>query len=59
MHTLRIGGKSKANNGMDMTIVAYRSSADIDVQFEVSVFVKNRSYANFRRGSIRNPFTNS
>jgi hypothetical protein len=59
MRTLRIGEKSKANNGMEMTIIAYRSSADIDVQFEVGVFVKNRFYANFRKGSIRNPFTNS
>lgn len=55
----RIGEEVKAKNGLRMKIIAYRNANDIDVQFEDGVFVKNRSYANFRKGSIRNPFINS
>ena len=55
MHTLRIGEKSKANNGMEMTIVAYRSSADIDVQFDDGNVVKNKRYQQFKKGEIANP----
>lgn len=38
-----------------MTIVAYRSSADIDVQFEDGQTVTNRAYANFIKGTIGHP----
>ena len=55
MRTLRIGEKSKANNGMEMTIVAYRSSADIDIQFEDGNVVKNKRYQQFKKGEIANP----
>lgn len=55
MSITRVGEKSKANNGMEMKIIGYRSSLDIDVQFEDGTIVKGKSYQQFKRGEIANP----
>ena len=52
-HTkMRIGETRKMHNGMNATIVAYRSSTDIDVQFEDGEIAKNKRYSAFEEGSI-------
>ena len=51
----RIGQTNIANNGMKMTIIAYRSAVDIDVQFEDGAIVKNKKYQNFKLGIISHP----
>lgn len=53
--TTRVGEIRRAKNGLMMTIVAYRSSTDIDVQFEDGQTVTNRAYANFIKGAIGHP----
>lgn len=55
----RTGEVRRANNGMMMKIIAYRSSYDIDIQFEDGAVVYNKRYCNFKRGSISNPKTDS
>jgi len=50
-----VGLSKIANNGMMMTIIVYRSSLDIDVQFSDGTIVTNRTMSSFRTGSIRNP----
>lgn len=52
---IRMGETKKANNGMSMTIIAYRKSNDIDVKFEDGTVVTNRNYQDFKSGEIRNP----
>lgn len=44
-----------ATNGLKMTIIVYRNSKDIDVQFEDSVIVKHKCYTSFQRGTIKHP----
>ena len=44
-----------ANNGQKMTIIAFRSCYDLDVQFEDGTIVRNKTYTNFKSGLIRNP----
>lgn len=51
----RVGEIAQMNNGQKATIIAYRSSHDIDVQFEDGMIVTNKKYVNFERGKIRNP----
>ena len=51
----RIGQSKIANNGMKMTIIAYRSSTDLDVQFEDGTVIKNKAYKAFIKGQIQNP----
>lgn len=51
----RTGEKSIANNGMQMTIIAYRSSTDIDIQFDDDIIIYNKTYDNFKKGSIEHP----
>lgn len=51
----RTGEVRRANNGMMMKIIAYRSSYDIDIQFEDGAVVYNKRYCNFKRGSIGHP----
>lgn len=50
-----LGEISKASNGMWMTIVAYRSVKDLDVQFEDGTIVYNKSYNRFKDGKIGYP----
>ena len=51
----RLGETVTANNGQKMTIVAYRNSKDVDVQFEDGTIVTNKNYHNFQVGEIWNP----
>ena len=43
------------NNGMIATIIAYRNSRDIDIEFEDGTICQNKNYRTFKNGSIRNP----
>lgn len=51
----RTGETNIANCGMKMTIIAYRNSTDIDIQFEDGTLVTNRQYSAFVHGSIKHP----
>ena len=51
----RIGQENYNNQGCMMTIIAYRKSKDIDVQFEDGTIVTNREYGDFKKGAIKNP----
>lgn len=51
----KIGENSIAKNGQTMTIIEYRKYSDIDIQFEDGTIVTNKSYNNFKKGSIQNP----
>lgn len=55
----RIGEKNIANNGMQMTIIAYRNSTDIDIQFDDDIIVYNKTYNSFKKGTIRHPVVKS
>ena len=56
MHKVDRTGESRINNqGLKMTIVAYRSGRDIDVQFEDGVLLIGRNYNKFKLGRIMNP----
>ena len=48
----RIGETRLSNNGLIMTITAYRKTTDIDVTFENGVVVKNKTYDKFKKGRI-------
>ncbi len=48
----RVGEKRKANNGMWMTIIAYRNNKDIDVEFEDGSIISHKSYQSFKNGEI-------
>ncbi len=52
----RIGKVNKMNNGLQAKVIAYRNSADIDVQFEDGIIVKNKDYGNFKKGNIKHPY---
>ena len=52
---VKLGETNRANNGLIMTIIAYRRSDDIDIQFEDGVIVYNKAYTMFKRGSIKHP----
>ena len=51
----RTGEVRRMNNGMTAKIVAYRSSRDIDIQFEDGTIVYNKTYGSFKKGLIANP----
>lgn len=51
----RLGETRKMNNGMSATIINYRKSTDIDIQFEDGVIVTNKLYDSFIRGGIGYP----
>jgi hypothetical protein len=50
-----IGEVSIATNGQSMVIIAWRNRYDIDVQFNDGTIIRNKTYANFKKGSIANP----
>lgn len=52
----RKGKVNKANNGQKMTIINYRGTHDIDVQFEDGSVVRHKDYRSFLLGEIKNPF---
>ena len=55
VHRERVGETVTANCGMEMTIIAYRTSADLDIQFSDGTVVEHRSYRDFRAGVIAHP----
>lgn len=58
-NTTQYLGQSKQNNAGDvMTVLAYRNSNDIDIQFDDGTVVSHRSVADFNQGSILNPNSN-
>ena len=52
---IRIGETRIMNCGKKATIIAYRKSSDIDIEFEDGVKVYNRSYWSFTQGEIAYP----
>ena len=53
--TERIGETNIANNGMQMTIIEYRGSNDIDIMFEDGMIIRHKQYSSFKRGEIGHP----
>lgn len=51
----RLGQVGVNNKGKKMTIIAYRKSNDIDIEFEDGSIVYNKKYYNFTRGVIMYP----
>ena len=51
----RIGATNTAHNGMLMTIIDYKSSTDITIQFEDNAVVYHKTYAHFLQGKIAHP----
>ena len=51
----RIGEKRTALNGMEMEVIAYRQSKDIDVRFADGTVVTKKNYRDFLKGCIANP----
>ena len=51
----RVGEVNRAKNGMLMKIIAYRSSQDIDIQFEDGVIIENKDYRSFKEGKVGHP----
>ena len=51
----RLGEIKTSNQGLLMKIVAYRSTEDIDIQFEDGTIVFNKWYSCFSKGTIKNP----
>ena len=49
----RVGETAVASNGMLMTIIAYRNTNDIDIQFEDGTILYHKQYNSFSRGQIR------
>ena len=50
----RLGETNINYQGMKMTIIGYRSSNDIDIQFDDGTIVYNNNYGNFKNGRIKN-----
>lgn len=55
----RIGTTATMNNGLQCTIIDYRSCVDIDVQFEDGTICKNKDYYCFKKGDIKHPVIDS
>ena len=51
----RLGQVGINNQGLKMTIIAYRKNNDIDIQFEDGIILTNRSYDNFLKGRMKHP----
>ncbi len=51
----RIGEKKLMSNGQSATIICYRKSDDIDIQFEDGYIKKSISYSSFKSGFVQNP----
>ena len=52
----RIGRKATMNSGKTCRIIAYRSSMDLDVEFEDGAVAKHTSYTKFKSGMIGHPY---
>ena len=55
----RTGEKHKNKAGEIATIINYRSSLDIDIQFIDGIILKNMQYHNIKKGVFKNPQTPS
>lgn len=53
-----IGEINVATCGLKMTVIAFRSPTDIDIQFEDGVVLEHRNHAAFKRGEIKHPDSN-
>lgn len=51
-----IGETRMMSCGSKATIIAYRTSKDLDVQFEDGEIIYNKSYSNFKNGKIEHPY---
>ena len=51
----RVGETSISSCGQKMTIIRYGNTADIDIKFEDGEVVTNKTYQNFRKGTVKNP----
>lgn len=51
----RIGEQNRAKNGLMMTIIEYRNSTNIDIQFEDGFIVYHKTYSRFLSGMIGHP----
>ena len=51
----RVGEEKISKTGEKMTIIAYRGTYDIDVQFEDGTIISNRLYSEFKKDRIKNP----
>ena len=51
----RTGETNRANNGLLMTIIAYRNSRDIDILFEDGTVVYHKAYGSFLEGTVKHP----
>lgn len=51
----RIGEKHIQNCGLEVEIIGYRNSKDMDVRFPDGATVEHRAYQQFTRGSINHP----
>ena len=56
MHKSYIGTRTTAKNGMDMEVITYRSSTDVDIRFEDGYIAYHKKYSNFLKGEIFHPF---
>ena len=55
---IKLGEKREMNCGEVCKIVAYHNSENITVLFEnTNILLKNKTYHNFKKGSIKNPYT--
>lgn len=52
----RIGQIKYNNSNEKMKIIRYKDSYDIDVEFEDGHVLKNKTYSNFVKGKIKNPY---
>lgn len=52
---IRLGERNISLNGLEMELVKYINSHDIDVQFEDGTIVYNKNYTNFKKGYIPHP----
>ena len=50
-----LGETKTMNCGMKATVIDYITDDNITIQFEDGIIVKNRSYGNFKKGSIGHP----
>lgn len=51
----RIGETRTMSTGLKATVIAYRNTNNVDLQFENGIIAKDRSYDAFKRGSIKCP----
>ena len=54
MQDTRLNITKTMKNGQKATVIVYRSSRDIDVQFEDGHVERNKKYADFERGNVTN-----